>query len=47
MQSIWSESCKFRKREVLDKDIKTDTIIIGAGMNRIHAKTKWYRCNFN
>ena len=32
MQSIWSESCKFRKREVLDKDIKTDTIIIGAGM---------------
>ena len=23
MQSIWSESCKFRKREVLDKDIKT------------------------
>ena len=32
MQSIWSESCKFRKREVLDEDIKTDTIIIGAGM---------------
>ncbi len=32
MQSIWSESCKFGKREVLDKDIKTDTIIIGAGM---------------
>ena len=32
MQSIWSESCKFIKREVLDKDIKTDTIIIGAGM---------------
>ena len=32
MQSIWSESCEFRKREVLDKDIKTDTIIIGAGM---------------
>nr|WP_317333065.1 FAD-dependent oxidoreductase [uncultured Romboutsia sp.] len=32
MESIWSESCKFIKREVLDKDIKTDTIIIGAGM---------------
>ena len=32
MQSIWSESCEFRKREVLDEDIKTDTIIIGAGM---------------
>ena len=51
MQSIWSESCKFRKREVLDKDIKTDTINYwsryGRNINRIHAKTKWYRCNFN
>ena len=35
MQSIWSESCEFRKREVLDEDIKTDTIIIGAGMSGI------------
>ena len=32
MQSIWSESFKLIKREVLYKDIKTDTIIIGAGM---------------
>lgn len=32
MQSIWNESCKFRKRDVLNKDIKTDTLIIGAGM---------------
>ena len=30
MQSIWNESCKFRKRDVLNKDIKTDTLIIGA-----------------
>ena len=32
MQSIWSDSCKFEKREVLNKDIKTDTLIIGAGI---------------
>ena len=32
MQSIWNEICKFRKRYVLNKDIKTDTLIIGAGM---------------
>ena len=32
MQSIWSDSCKFGKRDVLNKDIKIDTIIIGAGM---------------
>ena len=32
MKSVWSESCKFRKREALNKDIKTDVLIIGAGI---------------
>lgn len=32
MQSVWSEGCKFRKREGLKEDIKTDVLIIGAGM---------------
>ena len=32
MESVWSESCKFREREVLNKDIKTDILIIGAGI---------------
>uniref|UniRef100_UPI0028E327C3 NAD(P)/FAD-dependent oxidoreductase n=1 Tax=uncultured Clostridium sp. TaxID=59620 RepID=UPI0028E327C3 len=35
MKSVWSESCKFRKREVLNKDIKTDILIIGAGISGI------------
>ncbi|MEN8076109.1 FAD-dependent oxidoreductase [Clostridioides difficile] len=32
MKSIWSESCKFDKREELNGDIKTDILIIGAGI---------------
>ena len=32
MNSIWSESYKLKKREVLDKDIKTDILVIGAGI---------------
>ncbi|HHD2751778.1 TPA: FAD-dependent oxidoreductase [Clostridium perfringens] len=32
MKSVWSESCKFRKRNGLNKDLKTDTLIIGAGI---------------
>lgn len=32
MKSVWSEGCKFRKREGLKEDIKTDVLIIGAGM---------------
>ncbi|GAA0126084.1 FAD-dependent oxidoreductase [Clostridium sp. CTA-19] len=32
MKSVWSESCKFKRREVLEKDIKTDILIIGAGI---------------
>lgn len=32
MESVWSEGCKFRKREGLNGDIKTDVLIIGAGM---------------
>ncbi|WP_415336749.1 FAD-dependent oxidoreductase, partial [Clostridium perfringens] len=31
-KSVWSESCKFRKREALNKDIKTDVLVIGAGI---------------
>lgn len=32
MKSVWSESCKFRKRDALNKDIKTDVLVIGAGI---------------
>ena len=32
MESVWGESCKFERREVLNKDIKTDVLIIGAGI---------------
>ncbi|WMJ81644.1 FAD-dependent oxidoreductase [Clostridium sp. MB40-C1] len=32
MKSVWSESCEFRKREFLNKDIETDILIIGAGI---------------
>ena len=32
MQSIWSASCKLPKREVLNKDIEINTLVIGAGM---------------
>ncbi|MGG7165623.1 FAD-dependent oxidoreductase [Clostridium ihumii] len=35
MESVWSESCKFRKREVLNRDIKADVLIIGAGISGI------------
>ncbi|WP_415334660.1 FAD-dependent oxidoreductase [Clostridium perfringens] len=35
MKSVWSESCKFRKREALNKDIKTDVLVIGAGITGI------------
>lgn len=35
MESVWSESCRIRKREVLSKDIKTDILIIGAGITGI------------
>ena len=32
MQSVWSDSCKLKKRNILDKDIKTDVLVIGAGI---------------
>lgn len=32
MKSVWSESCKLKKRGTLKKDIKTDILIIGAGI---------------
>ncbi len=32
MKSVWSESCNFEKREVLNKDIETDILVIGAGI---------------
>lgn len=35
MKSIWDESCKFDKREELKGDIKTDILIIGAGITGI------------
>lgn len=35
MKSIWDESCKFDKRQELKGDIKTDVLIIGAGITGI------------
>lgn len=35
MKSIWDESCEFDKREELKGDIKTDILIIGAGITGI------------
>ena len=35
MKSIWDESCEFDKREELKGDIKTDVLIIGAGITGI------------
>lgn len=32
MKSIWSEECKFRRRDSLDKNLNTDVLIIGAGI---------------
>ncbi|WP_293981414.1 FAD-dependent oxidoreductase [uncultured Clostridium sp.] len=32
MDSVWSKDCKLKKREALNKDIKTDILIIGAGI---------------
>ena len=32
MESVWAKSCGFGRREVLSKDIKTDVLIIGAGI---------------
>ena len=32
MESIWSESVKFKERKSLDKNIKTDVLVIGAGI---------------
>ena len=32
MESIWSESVKFKDRKSLDKNIKTDVLVIGAGI---------------
>ena len=32
MKSIWEENCKFDKREELKGNIKTDILVIGAGI---------------
>ena len=32
MKSVWSESCNFDKREELKSNIKTEVLVIGAGM---------------
>lgn len=32
MKSVWSDNCHFKKREVLNKDIEADILVIGAGM---------------
>lgn len=35
MESIWSKTCKIRERRVLDREIRTEVVIIGAGMSGI------------
>lgn len=35
MKSVWSESCKLRKRGALNKNINTDIVVIGAGISGI------------
>ena len=35
MKSVWSESCKFDKRQSLESDIETDILVIGAGITGI------------
>ena len=51
MESVWSDSCKFKKREVLNKDIKTDILVIGAGIAGILTaymlKQNGRECSFN
>ena len=32
MESVWSNSCEFEKREKLNEDIETDVVVIGAGL---------------
>ena len=32
MESVWSDSCKFDKRDTLLRDIECDVLIIGAGI---------------
>ena len=32
MDSIWTKTCTIPQREPLQKDIKTDVVVIGAGM---------------
>lgn len=32
MESVWTNSCSFDKRQCLNKDIKTDILVIGAGI---------------
>ena len=32
MKSVWSDNCNFEKREILNKDITTDILVIGAGI---------------
>lgn len=32
MESVWSDSCKFHRRDNLLRDIECDVLIIGAGI---------------
>lgn len=32
MESVWSDSCKFDRRDNLLRDIECDVLIIGAGI---------------
>ena len=37
MESVWSDSCKFHRRDNLLRDIECDVLIIGAGIAGILA----------
>ena len=47
MKSIWSENCKFNRRDELNGDVKTDILIIGAGIAGIFVEEKWQRSSSN
>lgn len=47
MQSIWSESCKLYERASLDRNIKADIAVIGAGMAGILTAFMLKECGFD
>lgn len=46
MESVWSDSCKFDKRDTLLRDIECDVLIIGAGIAGILTNNECTRILF-